>query len=956
VFCEDSNINNRPNTNTPSSTDFLYTTCTTYLPHFNISLPITDGYSRGSKITSEMSQTSTSSWPVDGLWGLDPHGLRDYHVPHPCPKPVSTDTPLDLRQRGLTDKQLLDGRAYACHNCLRDGGKAFSVAYNDYDRHVWGVDEPGRQHHGLPTPEFGCSCGKSCHSHRLARASNWVNSTVEVRNWMNKLWGAKVCPFCMSYPKGESPVDAYGFKGNRGGEDLPQVVYVCLSCQDIVIIPREVGMGPIPDFANTPPAPPTAHLAQGTRSTRNMGTDGGCSSPDGTASSRNDSPSANDDFADQFAAGGIWGDVAAAQNRTPSPLGITNAGAAAQQHAEVAAAYPGGEFDDMMGFDEDNLDSAGSLLDLYGDLRPAGARSDSNASPEIARRSVTPGQGPQPVTSPTPSARARHSSSPAGFADFGDFVNLSPSPPAAVSPPEGPPGAGGEAPVSDALAMVFAELDEINANRTRLASNPGASDAGGDVAYYGDDQDAIQAGWDNDDDVWNQSLEEAGSAGEEEVVESNRVDSGLSWVPSPPSMSWTDAHAELPAPSMVPPPQIPAPASGRMTPAEAVERVQRVRDARAAEGRPMTAVEEQLLYTMVMGVEADDSVLQAAYPLPEEREPTPAPTRRRKRPEEDDDDDDDEDEAGQRRDKRQRTQPPPPAAVEQQPEQPRRGRGHPAGSRNVNRGGIGSGPAAGRAVNQFQPARPSPLVQPPMVNSGHRTSIAPNQNPAQPAGYLPYENQGHGYGQPQPGPAPGYAPNPFPPGGYALPNQNYGHGYNQPQLAPAQAQAYVPNPPARSSLPDNPMVAAPQQSFAGFPAQLSAPSAQAARPQQGQLQQVPQYGQPQLHYGYHPFPVPVQPLPVPVQPPQQQYSNQQYGNPQYGQGQQYGQQGYGQPQQFLQPPQQYGQAQNQPHSQSHSQSQPPNGFGSDGHVSPPRATSCAKGDAEGEGDSMDVDD
>lgn len=43
VFCEDSNINNRPNTNTPSSTDFLYTTCTTYLPHFNISLPITDG-------------------------------------------------------------------------------------------------------------------------------------------------------------------------------------------------------------------------------------------------------------------------------------------------------------------------------------------------------------------------------------------------------------------------------------------------------------------------------------------------------------------------------------------------------------------------------------------------------------------------------------------------------------------------------------------------------------------------------------------------------------------------------------------------------------------------------------------------------------------------------------------------------------------------------------------------
>jgi hypothetical protein len=64
-----------------------------------------------------------------------------------------------------------------CRTAIRLGREFFGVAYNDYDRYVWAVDEPGRLHHGLPTPKFGCSCGQRldqftlCRSHRLVYAN-----------------------------------------------------------------------------------------------------------------------------------------------------------------------------------------------------------------------------------------------------------------------------------------------------------------------------------------------------------------------------------------------------------------------------------------------------------------------------------------------------------------------------------------------------------------------------------------------------------------------------------------------------------------------------------------------------------------------------------------------------------------------------------------------------------------
>jgi len=522
-------------------------------------------------MASQASQHFAPSWPVEGLWGLEKGKLENYHVHHPSPEPVLNNIPLHQGATAggrpcvipdephdeiivesfnqVTDQQVKDGRAYACHNCLRDG-TAFRAAYNDYDRHIWGFDEPNRSHHGPPTPVFGCSCGQKlvqstmCKSHRLEQAAIWVESTEKVRNWMNQIWGAKVCPFCMSYPKGESPVDVHDFQGYKGGAGISKVVYLCLSCQDIVIVPREMVMK---SMTSSSPAP---HKRSTASKTRNMGNDGGCSTAEGSATSGDGSPARSDELAHQFDAG-LWNDAAAAQGQTPAPNAFDSLEAdlsplANWREADYAS-WPQG----VVG------DGVTLFNDAFGDMVQAARSGAGYTSPGQEPR-ASPPQVRQP--SPTPAPSSQHSS-PAGSVAFDEFVRLSPSPSAAADFPQASAGPGVDvaaaaeygAPVTDDSVApagydydsILREIDDYVQQHAREADNSGGVDAGAGTPDYNGDEDDFYLPGDDNDNVSNGASPYAGSAVDEEVAADDGDNADFGGFLSPPVLP----PSETPSPA-----------------------------------------------------------------------------------------------------------------------------------------------------------------------------------------------------------------------------------------------------------------------------------------------------------------------------------------------------------------------------------------------------------------------
>ncbi|KAK3323735.1 hypothetical protein B0T19DRAFT_426816 [Cercophora scortea] len=87
----------------------------------------------------------------------------------------------------------------------------------------------------LPEALFGCNCVKLltanlCFGHRVLRCFEFVRKYTSTRRWVTARYGEKACPAC-STGKG---VDAYGFKGELGGEALERREWVCLCCLDWV--------------------------------------------------------------------------------------------------------------------------------------------------------------------------------------------------------------------------------------------------------------------------------------------------------------------------------------------------------------------------------------------------------------------------------------------------------------------------------------------------------------------------------------------------------------------------------------------------------------------------------------------------------------------------------------------------------------------------------------------------
>lgn len=739
----------------------------------------------------EMTSTShdwASSWPVDGLWGLSKHEMQNYHVPHPCPEPVLGSIPLDLSQSAraghqgsnttgpgggscvspdgphdekaqgpfilIPNQQIMDGRAYACHNCLRPGGKAFSVAYSNYARNIWGIDGPGRLHDGIPTPLLGCSCGQRlvqstlCRSHQFEGASNWAASTQQVTAWMNQIWGAKVCPFCLSHPTGESPIDAYGFIGRSGGEDLPEVIYVCLSCQDIVVAPREFGTGPIPGLTQAVAAPPptTAPVMPGRASHANMGMDGSCSAQPSDAGSEDDVSAANDAFDAQFAAG-LWDGVAAAQNRVPSPQGLVDP-------LDV-------DMGDMRGFIVTGADSAAALPELY-----------QGSNPQVSPPRIT---APSPVVASSP----RHPS-PDCHVTYDDWLRFSPSTPADTGNADGSPHAGdvGDAPNDSAFDAdlpsfgddtvpadnnfdTFAEdmdtsaNDDVNdASKSVAPASCGvASSSGGDtVDFPGGDGAGTNAPAQPSQAT--ESDDENHDAGEGDTS-----DTDFSWIPSAPCMSWAEAQAiaaaagfgggaALPVPvvAQVPParqqPAHPAPfpavaippvvasaaesprrdpappashgGGGAMTPAQALLSIERARQDRAAYGEAMSEAEAEMLYRLWTAGPVRNEVVRAVYTRAPAWDNPPA------HPE---------------------PQPEPEPEPEPETQPARRGRGRPRGSRNVNRGrgGRGGGGGRGRGRGGRAGASQDPSPPPPPENPTPAVQAAPRPAQLDPAVAAPFQ-------------------------------------------------------------------------------------------------------------------------------------------------------------------------------------------------------------------------
>ncbi|KAK3688281.1 hypothetical protein B0T22DRAFT_149457 [Podospora appendiculata] len=87
----------------------------------------------------------------------------------------------------------------------------------------------------IPESLFGCNCVKLltanlCFGHRVIRCFEFVRKYTLTRRWVTKQYGDRACPACGT-GKG---VDAYGFKGDMGGEGLQKLEWVCLCCLDWV--------------------------------------------------------------------------------------------------------------------------------------------------------------------------------------------------------------------------------------------------------------------------------------------------------------------------------------------------------------------------------------------------------------------------------------------------------------------------------------------------------------------------------------------------------------------------------------------------------------------------------------------------------------------------------------------------------------------------------------------------
>jgi len=159
----------------------------------------------------------------------------------------------------LRAEEVMASRAYACSRCLASGA-AERANFAFCGSSVWGYGEEPDQltagvmdendvvrggFMGAPTPVWGCSCTKLlstlCQEHRLLLAEAWLTQVDLMNEWILSVFGRKVCPVC--HEDHQVGVDAHKFEGDLGGEGSQKVMWACVSCQDFVVVPREVGKG-----------------------------------------------------------------------------------------------------------------------------------------------------------------------------------------------------------------------------------------------------------------------------------------------------------------------------------------------------------------------------------------------------------------------------------------------------------------------------------------------------------------------------------------------------------------------------------------------------------------------------------------------------------------------------------------------------------------------------------------
>ncbi|KAK1767977.1 hypothetical protein QBC33DRAFT_535856 [Phialemonium atrogriseum] len=162
----------------------------------------------------------------------------------------------------LREAEVLAARAYTCCVCLA-AGAAERVSFALCGHGVWGYEEEAGElsaavpdgegvvrggFMGSPTPVWGCGCAKllstMCQAHRLMHAELWLTQVRLMNEWIVGKYGRKVCPLC--HVKGRPAVNEFNFEGQLGGEGVDKLAWACVSCQEFVVVPRNLGKGLLP--------------------------------------------------------------------------------------------------------------------------------------------------------------------------------------------------------------------------------------------------------------------------------------------------------------------------------------------------------------------------------------------------------------------------------------------------------------------------------------------------------------------------------------------------------------------------------------------------------------------------------------------------------------------------------------------------------------------------------------
>ncbi|OTB06505.1 hypothetical protein M426DRAFT_20954 [Hypoxylon sp. CI-4A] len=207
---------------------------------------------------------------------------------HYAQLPVCLQCDYESRQRFRDDLTELAGRmrAFACGRCAATFARRPDL-FAHHSTRVWGF-APGHQgvavagplakanppwasyggFQGAPLPVSGCACASKmldrvvCTPHRLQHTLRLQEAVEQIDAWIRATWGSlAVCFMCRVNPS----VDAFGFQGEQGGQDLGVRMWKCKGCHEIVLSGHDplqpVGGKDLFDFP--PPAPQVAEPGAG---------------------------------------------------------------------------------------------------------------------------------------------------------------------------------------------------------------------------------------------------------------------------------------------------------------------------------------------------------------------------------------------------------------------------------------------------------------------------------------------------------------------------------------------------------------------------------------------------------------------------------------------------------------------------------------------------------------------